>query len=161
MCGGVLHFLQRVRYLPRAGIAVHRIARQHPQDNSFQRRRQLLAGRSQRAGRATELAGDDGPQAASGKGKLSREHLVEHHPEAVNVGPPVQRAIPVDLFQAHVGRRADHRPGPGENRFGATDFPLVCLAGQGAPDPEVGHEGIPLTGEQDVLRLDVPMDQWA
>ena len=50
---------QRVRHLACGGESVLRIARQHPEDDTFQVRRHLLAGQAQRPRRSGELPSND------------------------------------------------------------------------------------------------------
>ena len=85
----------------------------------------------------------------AGERRLAREHLVEHRGQAVDVGPRVELAVARRLLRAHVGRRADGEPGLGEPRVAAAQRP---------GDPEVGHQGVAVPGEQEVLRLDVAVD---
>src|SRR2546426_681789 len=81
--------------------------------------------------------------------RFTRQHLVEHAPETVNVGPTVDWPAPRRLFRAHVDRGAHRHPGRGQ-----------LLATSGAytsRDPEIAHHRLP-RDQQDVLGLDVAMD---
>ena len=91
---------------------------------------------------------DDGGGAGAGKRRLTDEHLVEDTAERVDVGARVELGA-ASLFRAHVGRRPH------------ADARLCQRAGADrARDAEVGDEGMPV-GEQNVLRLDVPVNDSA
>ena len=88
---------------------------------------------------------DRGP----GEGRLARQHLVKHAAQGVEIAPAVDVPFPRRLFRAHV-RRCPHREaGIGES--------LGASAGQPAGDSEIRHQGVAAL-QQDVLRLDVPVD---
>ena len=53
---------------------------------------------------------DRGP----GEGRLSRQHLVEHAAEGVEIAPPIEVALAGGLFRAHVLHGADGHAGLGE-----------------------------------------------
>ena len=81
--------------------------------------------------------------------RFTRQHLVEHAPETVNVGPTVEWPAPRGLFRAHVDRRADGHAGRGQL--------LATRFADPSRDPEIAHHRLP--GHQhDVLGFDVAMD---
>jgi len=86
------------------------------------------------------------------EGELSREHLVGHHSQTVDVGPPVDLTVSRRLLRAHVVRGTDRDAGRGERR-GAR------RRGQRLRDPEVGDDHpAPAALEQDVVGLYVPVN---
>src|SRR6059036_1872981 len=86
------------------------------------------------------------------EGKLSREHLVRHHAQTIDVGSPVDLAVPRRLLRAHVVRRADRHAGGGERG-------TPRGRGQRLRDPEVRHDDAAATSfEQDVIGLHVAVD---
>ena len=92
-----------------------------------------------------EVLADDRHRLASGEGRLSADHLVEHHSERVEVRPRAGGA-PQGLLGREVGDRADHpspapRPGGGE--------------------AEVAEPGAAIGVEPDVRRLQVAVDDPA
>ncbi len=72
----------------------------------------------------------------------------EHDPQRVEVRPAVQFQPP-GLFRAHVMRRPDRHPRPGQ----------PGRAPDGLGDPEVHEYGCAVLPEHDVLRLDVPVNE--
>ena len=121
--------------------------RQAAQADPLQR---LRHARLHRPGRRRLLAEDPraqldrrgGPERAA-----AGQQLVEHHPEGVEVGPVVHRAEPLaQLLGGHVGQRP-----------GGRHVPQQVLLHDG--DAEVGQVGPPLRVDQDVRRLDVPVDE--
>ena len=76
------------------------------------------------------------------------EHLVEHAPQGILVGPVINHAVGARLLRAHVGRCPHGHAGPGRV--------LVTQDRQGARHPEIHHHRVPVL-QQDVLRLDVPV----
>ena len=114
-----------------------------------ERRRDLMAaGAGPRHGLGEVLRGQRqgrGP----GVGRLPGQHLVQGAAEGVDVGAVVERRVGGGLLRAHVLRRPE-RDADGGDR-GVRPRP-----GHGAGDPEVRDDGVAL-GEEDVLRLDVPM----
>ena len=98
--------------------------------------------------RIDRVARHDGLCGGSVEGRLPGEHLVQHAPEGVEVASGVQHPAARGLFGAHVVRRAESQPGLGE-----------ALAARGVDGPgnaEVGDQRVS-RGEQDVLRLDIPV----
>ena len=94
------------------------------------------------------LARRDGMRRGRHERGVSRQHLVQHTRETIDVASPVESGAAGGLLGAHVARRADRNPRPGQ---------LVAGGGRDCPpDPEVRHDRF-ATGDQDVFRLDVPM----
>ena len=85
----------------------------------------------------------------AGERRPSREHLVEHHAQGVDIRAAIHVFRIVDLFRGDIGRRAQHHPLPGEAVLGVL---------QGSGDAEVHQLHLALAGEQDVARLDVAVD---
>ena len=88
---------------------------------------------------------------------LTREHLVEHTAEAVDVAPGIDIAVAGGLLGAHVGGRAEAQSGFGQ--LGEVPRPgCLALASRKRPrDTEVGHDRMTRL-EQDVLGLDIAMN---
>ena len=80
-----------------------------------------------------------------------REHLVEDAPERVDVGPEVHPE-PAGLLGGEVGRRPDEKAVAGERKI------PVTRAANRLGETEVGHVDPALRVDQDVGRLDVPVD---
>ena len=79
---------------------------------------------------------------------VSRQHLVQHAGETVDIAPAVQPLTSSRLLGAHVLGRADRNPGLGQ---------LLARGRRDRPrDPEVTDYRVPGL-EQDVLGLDVPV----
>src|SRR5207302_11386956 len=110
------------------------------------RRRDCRAHRADPRRRRGEVLAHDALRARPRKGRLARQHLVQHAPETVDVAPLVHPGTRRALLGAHVARRADRNP------------PLRQLAagscGDRPRDPEVRHHRL-ASRQQDVLRLDV------
>ena len=90
--------------------------------------------------------------------RLSREHLVEHTAEAVDVAPGIDVAVAGGLLGAHVGGRAEGKAGLGQLR----EVPCPGCSGR---FPAASARAIPKSAtdrmirlEQDVLRLDIAMN---
>ena len=99
---------QRRGELRRRREPVGRRARQRPLDRLLDRHRHRLARLPKRARRLHEPPGDRRLRGRCGERGLSCQHLVEHHPERVDVGARVQLLPARRLLGAHVGGRA-HR----------------------------------------------------
>ena len=78
------------------------------------------------------------------EGDGAGQALIGDDAEGVDVAPPVERLGP-GLFGAHVMRRPDGHPGPGE----------LAPAGGRLGDAEVRHHRVPVLVEHDVVGLDV------
>lgn len=85
----------------------------------------------------------------SGVVASSSEELVEHAPGRVEVGAGIDGSA-LCLLGGHVGGGADRAARPGH--------PLVVSVGD-VGDPEVHDLDRPVSGDHDVGRLDVPVDQ--
>ncbi len=85
----------------------------------------------------------------SGERRLSAQHLVQHAAETVDVASAVDIGAVHALLRAHVQRRPERDPRGGE--------PGVAREERGPGNPEVRHHRI-AARQQDVARLDVPMD---
>ncbi len=148
---GDLRRNQRLVQLRRARVTPVRLLGQELQDHGFEAggdRRVVGPGRHHRC---VKVLRDDGEDVFPGEGGPPGQQLVEHHPEGVEIGPPVHR-LAQGLLGGDVGRGAHDRPLLGEAR------------GAPAPGhPEVaqldrpGAVGRGLHPEH-VLRLHVAMD---
>jgi hypothetical protein len=85
-------------------------------------------------------------------GRITGEHLVEHTPQRIDVGPPVQRPVPSRLLGTHVLRSAERKASLGD------PCPTRLRDCQG--DAEVGHYRLSV-GQQDILGFEVPVDDAA
>src|SRR2546428_2872866 len=88
------------------------------------------------------------PAGPPGERRVSRQHLVQHTPETIEIAAAIWLLDPARLLRAHVpgGAHRDARPGdPAHARH--PDRP---------GDAEVAHDRMTAL-EQDVLRLDVAM----
>ena len=86
--------------------------------------------------------------------KLPGEQLVKHHPQRINVGPVVHLVGRLHLFRGHVMRCADPGPGAGERvRFARRGTRTL----KQLRDAEIGNFHAALGIQQQVLRLDIPM----
>jgi hypothetical protein len=80
----------------------------------------------------------------SGERRLAGQHLEQHTGQGVDVSPPIDVRLTLDLLGRHISGRADRNPGAGQRLFGRVGF----------GDAEVGDERV-IVGEQDIFRLDV------
>ena len=96
-----------------------------------------------------EAPGNSALRGCGRKGRVPGQHLEQHAPQAVQIAPAVQRSVGQRLLRAHVGWRADGKPGVGQATV------IECAHRLG--DSEVGHDRV-AAFQQDVLRLDVPVD---
>ena len=80
------------------------------------------------------------------EGHAAGEHLVEHHAHGVNVAGHIG-GLAAGLLRAEIMHRAHHRIAAGEG--GAVGH---------AGDAEVRHLDVPVLMDEDILRLDVPVD---
>ena len=134
---------QRVGHRGAVGIAVGRVLGQRPLDDLDQRGRE--PGRQRRRG-LLEVQERQFHRRGGAERRRAREHLVEDHARAVDVGGRGGGA-PAALLGGHVARRAHDRGWVRPASVGAA-------LGQ-ARDPEVADLHLPLGGEQDVGGLDV------
>ena len=89
---------------------------------------------------------DDALDGRSGKRRLSRQHLVQHATEGIDVTSAVEVPLTRRLFGTHVGRSS-------YSNTGLCEFFIIALA-DGARDSEIGNHGRP-TGQHDVLWFDI------
>ena len=85
----------------------------------------------------------------AGEWRLAGQHLVEHAGQTVEVAPPVHLSLSGGLLRAHIGRRAEREAGLGES------LSPGCV--HRSRNAEISDHRL-LSLEQDVLRLDVPVD---
>ena len=91
-----------------------------------------------------------GTEAETAHWQLAGEHLIEHHPQRIDVRAMVHFLRMLDLLRRHIMRRAH-------------DIPDACQPGLPAPpqnpgQPEVSDLHPALLVDHHVLRLDVAMD---
>jgi hypothetical protein len=140
--------MERLRELPCRGEPVGRRAGQRLGYHLLERWGHRFARLVHRTRAFGETAHEDHLGGGPRERRLADQHLVEHAPEAVDVGPAVEAAFAGGLLGAHIRRRAHRHPGLGE-----------LLLGHQAPcDAKVGHQGRAVLRQQDVLRLDVAVD---
>ena len=108
---------------------------------------QLAVG-TRRRGRSRQPVRDDRREGTALERRLAHQHLEEDAAEAVDVGAAIDVLTAIDLFRAHVARRADDVPGGGVARA------------HRARNAEVGDDGVARI-EQDVRGLDVAVDDIA
>ena len=84
---------------------------------------------------------------SAGVRHFTREHFIQHAAQTVDVASPIHLGARC-LLRAHVCRRTDRDAGPGQ-RVRDAECPS---------DPEVSHQHLTATGEQNVLRLDVAVN---
>ena len=128
--------------------SVSRHLRQGFADDRFQRGTDRGPDGTEGRHRIDRVARHDGLCGGPIEGRLPGEHLIQHAPEGVEVAASVQHPAARGLFGAHVVRRAKSQPGLGE-----------ALASRGVDGPgnaEIGDQRVS-RGEQDVLRLDIPV----
>jgi hypothetical protein len=108
--GGLERFGKRSRRREPIGAVFCHRPRDRPPER-LGKLRNALVGRYGRPGRMQET---QFLPAVSLVGRVSADHLVDHHAEAVNVRPPVDLASAValglaPLFGRHIARRPEHR----------------------------------------------------
>ena len=111
-------------------------------DDLHERRRD----RRRRAWAVENLGVENGRQRA-GEGRFAVQQLVQDHAQGVDVGARVDR-LSLDLLRRHVCWRADHASGGRE---------AVLVVDQ-LRDAEVEDLGLAAVRDQDVVRLQVPVD---
>ena len=140
---------ERTRELRRAAEPVRRRLGQRLGHGALDVRGHRFPQLPQEARRLDEPACDDRLSRGPGERRLARQRLVEHAAEGVDVAPMVDRPLPRGLLGTHVGRRPERGPG-------FRELALGC-AGDRPRNAEVRHQRV-ISGEQDVLRLDVAVD---
>ena len=132
------------------GIAVGRILGQQLEDDGLQG---LGDAHTQQRRRQRALLHVLDGHRGGGVGRergLAHDHLVEHHPQRVEVGPAVE-GLALGLLGREVRGRAHHRPDVGQVVAGA--------AGQRGGDAEVGHLHLAVVADDDVAELHVAVHQ--
>ncbi len=99
--------------------------------------------------RIGEPLGQDGLRRAPRVGRLAGEQLIQHAAETVDVATRIELPLAQRLLGTHVLGRAHREPNLRE--------PLPRRGAHGQGDPEIGDHRLAFI-EQDVFRLDVPMD---
>src|SRR5438552_14395719 len=83
---------------------------ERPHDRFLNRRRDRRAHRADPRRRRGEMLAHDALRARPRKGRLARQHLVQHAPETVDVAPLVHPGTRRALLGAHVARRPERDP---------------------------------------------------
>ena len=99
-------------------------------------------------GRLHETLRDHRLRRGPREGLFANDHLIEHATETVDVAATVH-GLAHGLLGAHVRGRTDRHPALRER--------VEDGLAHGLPDPEVGHERVPVL-QHDVLRLHVAVD---
>ncbi len=128
-------------------IALRRVLGDRLHDDSFRRRRDLRPDRAERRRRLMYLHHRHRDERVAIERHLPGQRLIEHDAEAVEIGSPVERMMQ-RLLGREIVRGAHHRLGTRQ---------LRCPRGAG--DAEIRHLGDALGMEQDIMRLDVPVDE--
>ena len=133
----------------RRGPPVRRMLGQASQYDLLKRRgnRTPVLARRQRI--APEMRRHQLDRRGRGERRHTRQKLIRQHAEGVEIGAMIHVRIARRLLGCHV-RRTAHRDSRCRDR--GTHHRLA----HGARDPEIGHLRVP-RGEEDVLRLDVPV----
>lgn len=84
----------------------------------------------------------------AGKWRFARQHVVARHAERIDIGPRIDR-LPLHLLGAHVERRAHGH---------AALCQMHLIRTEDTRQTEVGHFDFALTGQQDVFRFDVAVN---
>src|SRR4051812_19086774 len=101
------------------------------------------------------MAGQNRLRRGAGEGWRTGEHLIGHTAQGVDIAPSVEPAAACRLFWAHVRRSAECQPGFGQP-LAASNIQRPSYAE--VRDKRVNSSSIGVRCQQDVLRLDVPMD---
>ena len=125
--------------------AKRRILGERLEDDGVKRRRDLRVDLRRRLRLLGDLLQRDRDRRVGFEGRATRERLVEHHPDRVEVRRRGHRE-PLRLLGREVLGRSEHRAG------------LRDLRRAGAGDAEVRDPGAALAVDEDVLRLQVAMD---
>ena len=112
-------------------------------------RRDRAPARAERGGGLRHRLGEDRLRVRAGEGRLAHEHLVHHAGERVDVAARGEVPLAGGLLRAHVLRGAERDPGLGHA--------AAPRRTDDEPDAEVGHQRRSVL-EQDILRLDIPVD---
>jgi hypothetical protein len=118
------------------------LGQQRPHDLGEERRRVR-----ERRGRQARVGGDGGDRGVAGEGVGSGGQLLEHHAEGVEVGGRPHLTLG-ELLRRRVVERADELALPGQ-----VDGRLEQLR-----HAQVGEADLVVAGDEDVLRLQVPVD---
>ncbi len=124
----------------------------------FDRLLQQAAGSGKKLRQWFRLFVQDGPHRlgdpATAEGVNPGEHLVKDDTQGKQVCTRIYRIRP-HLFRGHVGRSTKRHPHLSQGGCEVLILSLVTLQALG--QPEVHHLGMPLRGEHDVGRLQVPV----
>ena len=90
-------------------------------------------------------------QRESAHGQTARQHLIEHHPERIDVRPVIELERILDLLGGHIAESSHDLPGSRQRV-------IRGLAGQKLGDAEIGDFDPATLIAQDVFRLDVAMN---
>ena len=91
------------------------------------------------------------------EGQVAGHHLVEYHPQREKVRPRVE-LLPERLFRRHVRHRPGRRSGAGQRFGGGQGFDSGIPFRRELGQPEIEDLSLPPSGDEDVGRLDVPVD---
>ena len=94
------------------------------------------------------MAFDDVQRAFSVEGQFARQGAQKRDPQGVDVGAIVRASCVRGLFRRHVVGRSQSHPGGGD----------VYILREGFGEPQIHELYLAVQGEEDVVRLDVPMD---
>src|SRR5262249_22329891 len=144
----LLRVFEVVREFPGRLIALRRLALDGAVDNLLQLRRNARIDLPRRHGVIHQPVVHDGECVRAGERYFSRQHLVEHHAQSINIAARVA-AFALDLLRGNVVRRAH---GLGELREGQ---PFRTHIGGNA---EVDQLDAILRVHHDVFRLQFAMD---
>ena len=144
--GGVRQCLGEQR---RRGEPVGRQLLERGEHRRFDMRRNRVALREEGAGVLGHDPGHDRLGGRAGERRISREHLVQHGAQRVYIRARRDLSLAHRLLGTHVVRRAERHAG--------FSHPGAARLARGQSYAEVGHERAAVV-EQDVLRLDVPVD---
>ena len=142
----LLDGLEVGEHIGRALVAALPRLLQALQDDPAQAGRDLGVERLGIGRRLAAVLEDDAERRLALEGDPARDHLEEHRPQGVDVGPAVDVAA-VRLLRGHVLRRPDDDPGAGD-----------AAGVERAGDAEVHDLGVAVLVDHDVLRLEVAVD---
>ncbi len=159
--GGGLHGAQGERQVVDRLIAFLRALFEAAPHQLLERRRQWALERGEGRRVVAQDRGDHVGAGVAAERPLAGEHLEQHRAEREDVGALVGR-LAAQLLGRHVAQGADDRPvlgldGQGRgSRSWASRFELMQLG-----EPEVEDLDRAILGDEDVLRLEIPVDDAA